>query len=383
MRDIDESVEDVESSRFDWWLLGALVFLLCLGLININSATAVEGSAAFFRQLTWIGVSFAMMGSLLFFDYRLIERVGYVIYGLNLLLLLAVPVIGVTRYGAKRWLNLGFMTFQPSETMKIATIIALAKYFHSVGAQKTRMGLKELLIPGLILGVPALLTIAQPDLGTGGHILITGSIILLFVGIKRRILVTAAVAATLLLGFVGLIATGVLPPSAAKYVGLKEYQLTRIMTFASPEGDAQGKNYNITQSLLAIGSGGWFGKGYRQGSQTQYDFTPEEHTDFIFTVLAEEWGLLGGIALLIGYLVLFQRMIHVSSLARDRFGALLGVGILGMLASQVAINLAMVMGLFPVVGIPLPYLSYGGTSLMNTIFAASLVLNVSFKRTMF
>ncbi len=368
------SFETTDESRFDWVLLGLVFLIMCVGLFNIDSATAnkVVGTRTHemvMRQLIHFGAGLGLVGVIMLFDYRLIERLTYFIYGFNLIALALVEFIGKLRYGARRWLDLGFMAYQPSETMKIAVILALARYFHQRNLG-TKLGLKELIGPGLILGIPALLTIAQPDLGTGGHMLIGGTILILFVGVKPRLLITAA-----LLGIISF-------PAAWQY-GLKEYQRDRIRTFLDPMADPKGEGYNAIQAMIAVGSGGIKGKGYGKGTQTQLDYTPEGHTDFIFTVLAEEWGFIGCSILLSLYLFLMYRCVQIASLARDQFGSLVCVGIIGMLSSQICINIAMVCGMFPIVGIPLPLLSYGGSSVINVCVALGILLNVGYKRTIF
>ncbi len=371
-----EEFESSDEARFDWALILALVSLVGLGLINVYSATAnipgLVGVTSYdmaLRQLMNLGIGLFVIGLIMLVDYRLVERVAYVIYGVNFFFLALVPIFGVVRYGARRWLNLGFMSYQPSETMKIATILALAKYFHNRSGTH-RLDFKDLIKPGLILCVPGFLTITQPDLGTGGHLLISGTAILLFVGIRPRVLIT------------GIIAAIVSFPVAWQY-GLKPYQKDRIRTFIDPMADPKGEGYNALQSMIAVGSGQLSGKGFKQGTQTQLHFTPEGHTDFIFTVLAEEWGFLGALSLFGLYLFLMYRCVHIASLARDKFGSLVCVGIIGMIASQIAINIAMVCGMFPIVGIPLPLVSYGGTSVITVCASLGMLLNIGYRRTIF
>lgn len=362
-----------EETRFDWQIVLAILGIVVIGLINVYSVTSSQqaGSHGEFaiRQLFNVGIGLALIGVVMLFDYRLFERVAYVVYGLNLMALLMVPIIGVTRYGAKRWINLGFMAYQPSETMKFATILALAKYFHSKQSMQ-KLDFKDLIVPGLILGIPSFLTMAQPDLGTGGHMFIVGTVILLFAGVRSRVLLTFA-----LIGVVSF-------PLAWQYA-LKPYQKDRIRTFLDPTTDPKGVGYNAIQSMVAVGSGEIIGKGFQKGTQTQLEFTPEGHTDFIFTVLAEEWGFIGALALFSLYLFLLYRCVTIASLARDKFGSLVGVGIIAMLASQIFINTAMVCGIFPIVGIPLPLVSYGGTSVLNVCLAMGILLNIGYRRTIF
>ncbi len=369
-----EDFSTSDESRFDWRLILAVLAIVGIGLINVYSVTSSEvagshGLEFATKQIINVAIGLTLVGVVMIFDYRLYERLAYLIYGVNLLFLMVVPFLGVTRYGARRWLNLGFMAYQPSETMKFATILALARYFHDKGSSE-RMAFKDLLVPGMILGLPALLTMTQPDLGTGGHLMITGASILLFVGIRSRILLSLA--------FLGIVSF----PIAWQY-GLKPYQKDRIRTFVDPMADPKGTGYNALQAMIAVGSGEFFGKGFQKGTQTQLEYTPEGHTDFIFTVLAEEWGFVGALSLFALYLYLLWRCVGIAASARDSFGSLVCVGIISMLASQIFINIAMVCGLFPIVGIPLPLVSYGGTSVLTVCLALGILLNVGYRRTIF
>ncbi len=370
-----EDFAATEESRFDWRLVGAILGIMVVGLLNVYSATAVgyvgdESASSFvLRQFSFFIAGMGVISLVMLFDYRFLERAAYLIYGLNLLALISVEFIGVLRYGARRWIDLGLLSYQPSETMKLATLLALAKYFQA-RTSLDKLDFKDLWPPLLILGAPAVFTIVQPDLGTGGHLAIAGSVVLLFVGIRTRVLVTAAI-----LGVVSL-------PIFWQY-GLKPYQKDRIRTFVDPTSDPKGQGYNALQSMIAVGSGKISGKGFTKGTQTQLDFTPEGHTDFIFTVLAEEWGLMGCLLLFGLYVFLFQRCVAIASAARDKFGSLLCVGIIGMLASQIFINIAMVTGMFPIVGIPLPLASYGGTSVLTVCLALGFLLNVGYRRSIF
>lgn len=365
-----EELEEGQGSRFDWPLLFIVVGLVLLGLVNIYSATYHHQDQHFIsKQLFSFGIASVVFTIILLLDYRLFERVAYIAYGSNLLALSMVPFIGSMRYGARRWIDFGFFSWQPSESMKIFMILAVAKYFHSKN-QIRKMGLKELIIPCLMIAVPGLMTIAQPDLGTGGHLMIVGSVILLFVGIRPKILIWAA-----LLGVVSF-------PVFWQY-GLKEYQKDRIITFMNPTRDPKGEGYNAIQSLIAVGSGEATGKGFTRGTQTQLEFTPEGHTDFIFTVLSEEWGFVGCMLLFSLYILLFYRMVGIASHANDIFGAVLCVGIVALMASQIFINTSMVMGMFPIVGIPLPLMSYGGTSMLTSLLSLALLMNVGYRKTLF
>jgi rod shape determining protein RodA len=366
-----DELDEGQESRFDWPLLLTIFALVGLGLLNIYSATQSHAGGGGFvaKQMISMAIAMLMFVLIILFDYRIFDRLAYLFYGLNLIALAMVPFLGVMRYGARRWIDLGFFNWQPSETMKIVTILALAKYFHAKN-QIEKMGIKQLIVPLAIIAVPGLMTISQPDLGTGGHIFLIGFAVLFFVGIKTKLLLW------------GLLA-GVISFPIFWSQGLKPYQKERIITFMNPTRDPRGEGYNAIQSLIAVGSGELTGKGFKRGTQTQLEFTPEGHTDFIFTVLAEEWGFLGAALLIFLYIILLYRMIGIASHANDIFGAILGVGITALISSQIFINIAMVCGMFPIVGIPLPFLSYGGTALITALVGMGLVMNVGYRRTLF
>ncbi|HVJ65140.1 MAG TPA: rod shape-determining protein RodA [Bdellovibrionota bacterium] len=365
----DAATFEEETSSFDWTVLVGMLCVFFIGLVNIYSVTHGQPGAFWLRQLIFVGAGMGVIGLVTFFDYRIIQNFAYILYGLNFLALSAVEFIGVLKNGSRRWIDFGPIHYQPSETMKFLVILALAKYFHDKQSLQ-KLGWKELLVPGLIVGVPALLTIAQPDLGTGGHIMLIGATMIAFMGVKRKVIVTLA-----LLGLISI-------PLGWKY-GLKQYQRQRVMTFIDPTKDPRGTGYNALQSMIAVGSGEFMGKGFEQGSQTQLEFTPESHTDFIFSVLAEEWGFLGAGVLFGLYMFIFGRCIRIASLAREKFGSLVCVGVIGMIISQIFINVAMVTGMFPIVGIPLPMVSYGGTSVLTTSLGFGLILSIGYRRTIF
>jgi rod shape determining protein RodA len=365
----DAATFEEDASSFDWPLFLGMLFVFLIGIVNIYSVTQGQAGGFWVRQLIFVGAGAGIIGLVTFFDYRIIQNIAYILYGLNFLALISVGFIGVLRNGSRRWIDLGVMHYQPSETMKFLVILALAKFFHD-RQSIDKLGWKQLLVPALIVGAPALLTISQPDLGTGGHILLIGAAMILFMGIKRNVIVTL-----ILLGMISL-------PIGWQY-GLKPYQKQRVMTFLDPTKDPRGSGYNALQSMIAVGSGEIVGKGFQQGSQTQLEFTPESHTDFIFTVLAEEWGFLGAMALFAAYLFIFGRCIRIASLAREKFGSLVCVGVVGMIITQIFINVAMVTGIFPIVGIPLPLVSYGGTSVLTTSLGLGLILSIGYRRTIF
>ncbi len=365
-------LSEIRESRIDWTLIFIVLMVVVIGLINLYSATVDPETAKsdyFVRQSIYVMLGTFVIAALHFIEHRFFRNYAYIIYIVCLLALISVKFIGVVRNGAKLWLSLGIINFQPSELMKIAVIIAVARYFHD--RQELRsLSFKSLVKPCLLIFIPAGITIVQPDMGTGAHMAMAGVLMLLFVGIKWKVILTVMVAFL------------ISAPIAWKW-GLHEYQKNRIRTFLNPTSDPRGIGYNSIQSMIAVGSGELIGKGFRKGTQTQLHYTPEGHTDFIFTVLAEEWGLLGCLLFLGLYLALVSRCLAISTEARDVFSLLFCIGIACLFASQVMVNVSMVIGLFPIVGIPLPLASYGGSSILSLAIGLGIVLSISYRRNMF
>lgn len=358
-------------TNFDWLLLGMVMVIALIGIGNLFSATSAwQGtlSSIYLKQLAWLGGGLLIALVVCLVDYRRLEHFSFFFYGGTLLLLVSVLVVGKTSMGATRWINLGFFNLQPSEVMKLVIIITLARYF-SENAPFGGFGLKELGFPFLLLGAPALLIIKQPDLGTSMMVLFIGGTMAMFAGIRHRTLT--------LLGVVTLLS------SWGGWFLLHDYQRERIRTFLDPERDPLGSGYHIIQSKIAVGSGGLFGKGFMQGTQSQLSFLPERHTDFAFSVFAEEWGFAGCLFLLALYLLIIFWGIHIARRAADRYGTYLALGVTAMLFWHIVVNLGMVIGLLPVVGVPLPLFSYGGTSMITTMVGVGLLLNVSMRRFVF
>lgn len=357
-------------THFDWVLLGLIVMVAGLGILNLCSVTAdwSGSTAVYIKQLTWFGLGLGIAFTLCLFDYRHLEYWAFAGYGLTLLLLLAVMVVGKTTMGATRWLSFGPMNLQPSEIAKPVIIITLARYFAEHG-HLGGLNLKELMIPLAFVVVPVAFIIEQPDLGTAMMILFIGATMIIFAGVKLRTFATLASAAI-----------------ATAWIGwsfLHDYQRKRIFTFLNPEADPRGSGYHIIQSKIAIGSGSLTGKGFMKGTQSQLAFLPERHTDFAFSVFAEEWGFIGTAVLIILYLLVIIWGIYIARRASDRFGMYLAVGITAMLFWHIIVNLGMVTGLLPVVGVPLPLFSYGGTSMVTSMIGVGLLLNISMRRFMF
>ena len=357
------------ASHFDWTLFGIVLSLTLLGILTIYSATysITEGQAGGLaaKQLYWLVVGLAAMLAALSIDYHHLDRLAYPFYGLVLFLLLLVLFIGSVGGGSQRWLNLGFFILQPSEPAKLAVVLALAKYLQ-YDEPPDGYRLRDLWLPFLLVAPLILLTLVQPDLGTAIILSLIFMSIMLMGGLRLR-------------SFLYLAAAGVVFMPIAWHF-LKPYQQKRILIFLNPDLDPLGAGYHVIQSKIAVGSGRFFGKGYLKGTQNQLDFLPAQHTDFVFSVFAEEWGLAGCVLLLALYFAFLVVSLRVVARAKDRFGALLVFGILAIFFWQVLINASMVTGLLPVVGIPLPLLSYGGSSMVSMMVGAGFLINVSMRR---
>ena len=360
-----------EFKKFDWTLLIIELLLFGIGLFNLISATAVQDKSLglYKNQLLWFGVGLAATALVLLLHYSFFSRLAYIIYFANLILLVAVLAVGKSSLGAKRWIGIGAFRVQPSELMKLSLVICLAKYFETdrtVGGY----GLKDLALPALLVLIPAGLIMLQPDLGTALIILATFASMMLFMKVRTRTLMIIGICAAIAL------------PTAYKF-GLKPYQRQRLVSFLDPSADAKGSGYNSIQSMIAVGSGQLVGKGYKKGTQSQLNFLPEHHTDFIFSVFSEEWGFLGGVVLLALYLGLLMNGLSVAYQSHDKFGLLLAFGIVAVFFWHIFINMGMVMGLLPIVGVPLPFLSYGGSALVTSVLGIAILTNIANKKFMF
>ena len=355
--------------HFDWPLLATGLFLILIGLLNIYSATWGGQGSTFNRQFLWFGIGLMVMIPIIVIDYRVLDRLSYVLYGGMITALIAVLAFGRIGSGARRWLDLGPISVQPSEFAKLALILALAKYFQTVW-RTDGYGPKELLVPAVMALIPFALIARQPDLGSAGFLLLLAGSFFLILKVKRRLLI-------------GLTALSAPMPFLLWHFYMHDYQKQRVLTMLDPQSDPLGRGYHIIQSIIAIGSGGVTGKGFMQGSQSQLKFLPEQHTDFIFSVLAEEWGFLGSLVALAALLAMVYFAFRIAFQAKDRFGQLLATGVGIMFFWQAFINIAMVIGIFPVVGVPLPFISYGGSALLMNMCALGLLLNISMRRFMF
>ena len=339
-----------------------ILILSVVGFVLMYSASGGSMQPWASRQMIHFATFFPVMLIIALVDTRFWFRHAYTFYGICLFLLLVVALQGHTAMGATRWINLGFFKLQPSELVKISVVLALARYFHRLGSEQVK-DVSALIMPLFMVLIPFALILKQPDLGTALTLLMVGGAMFWIVGVrlwKFALVGASAVAAFPLIWFSD---------------RLHDYQKNRIINFLNPEHDPLGTGYNIIQSKIAIGSGGIFGKGLLQGSQSQLSFLPEHQTDFIFTMFAEEFGLLGVVGLLSLYLVLMLYGITIAFRCRHYFGKLLAMGMTTLFFLHVFINIAMVTGLIPVVGAPLPLLSYGGTIMMATLLGFGLIIN--------
>jgi rod shape determining protein RodA len=356
----------VKFTQIDWTFVIALCLLAGTGSLMMFSVAGSSWEPWAGAHLFRFGFCLILMIALALFDVRVWFALAYPIYGLGLALLVAVELFGDTRMGATRWLDLGFISFQPSEVMKVGIVLALARFYHGVSAENARLSW-WLLIPAFMIGAPVLLVAHQPDLGTAMLIAMTGGAIVVLAGLSWRIIAAAALA------FI------VAVPPMVMFV-MHDYQRKRVLTFLNPESDPSGSGYHILQSKIALGSGGFFGKGYGLGSQSQLNFLPEKHTDFIFATLAEEFGFLGCASVLAIFAAVIFMALRTAALAHSHFGRLAASGVTATFTLYVLINGAMVMGLAPVVGVPMPLLSYGGTVMLTVMIGFGLVQSVRVHR---
>ncbi len=363
--------------KLPWGMIGLIFGIACIGLAAVYSATYTSRgpSPLFYKQIIWISVGIVIMFLALIPDYHTVGRYAYILYACSLLLLILVMVIGRTGMGAQRWLAIGPFVFQPSELAKLSLTLALARFF----AEDPKRGgyeLKDLAVPGAMVLVPLLLVLKQPDLGTAIMLLLTSLLIAMMAGIQLRSLTVVLLAVAVIISLIFLVA----PVRTKIWGSLKPYQQNRIKAFVDPGSDPLGSGYHANQSKIAVGSGQISGKGYRKGTQSQMAFLPERHTDFIFAVIAEETGLVGSSVVIFLYLVLLLVGVDTAKNAKDRLGVLMAGGIVSMISLYVFINVGMAVGIVPVVGVPLPLVSYGGTSIIATFLALGLLLNIQTRR---
>lgn len=362
-------IDSRKLSHIDWKFVLFFFVLLGIGLLNLYSA--VSPSYHLFKKQLFIlffGLVFLLLS--LSFDYRRIAENSFWLYAFFLSMIILTFLFGPRTMGAKRWISLFGMKFQPSEFMKLVIILILAQMLHEKKSANLKLGIKELLLPFLLVTIPVILVLLQPDLGTAIIIFIVSLSILFYIGLKKYLYVIFPIFGAL-----------------ASYIFwnhlLKPYQKIRLLIFFNLISDPQGFGYHMQQAEIAVGSGKIFGKGFLQGTQHKLQFVPEHHTDFIFTVFAEEWGFIGSIVLILFFLYFIYQCLKISQRAGDELGSIIAFGIASLIFFQFSINIFMALHLLPAVGIPLPFMSYGGSSLLCLLFAVGMLLNIEMRRYMF
>jgi rod shape determining protein RodA len=355
--------------NIDWMLLLMVFGVAAWGLVTVYSAThgrlETHLEDLYLKQLYWFAAGLVLMVLVSLVDYQLLSRGAYLLLALGILLLIVVFVVGRVASGARRWLVLGPLSFQPSEAVKVLIVLSFARYFTDT-RREGGLRFRDLLPPLLMVMVPFALIAKQPDLGT--------ALVLFFVACT--LIFASGFPLKILLSMMG----GSLIALPIGWTFLKDYQKVRVITLLNPDFDPLGAGYHSWQSKIAIGSGGFWGKGWLAGTQSGLNFLPEKHTDFIFAVFAEEWGFVGTAALMVLYLILVLRGISIAYSSKDRLGSLIATGLVAMLSVYILFNIGMTVGLTPVVGLPLPLFSYGGSSMLATMVAVGLLLNIRMRR---
>lgn len=359
--------------KYDYYFFGITLAIFIMGIFNLYSATHASSSTSmaelYKTQIGYYFLSLAIGVAVSFIQPKTIFRYTYVVYFFCLVALVAVLVFGDIGMGARRWIAIGPVRIQPSEITKIIVTLALGRWFAGHDPDR-ELGLKELIAPFLIALIPALLIIVEPDLGTGLLILLIFFVMAFYRKLKWRTI--------FVLGIVGIISSGIM----YKF-GLKEYQRKRVLTFIDPGRDAKGSGYNAIQSKIAIGSGRLLGKGYKKSSQASLNYLPENHTDFVFSIFNEEHGLFGSLFLISLYLILFHRFIWLASSVPRMFDSVVAIGLMSIFFWHTFVNMGMVMGMLPIVGLPLPYMSYGGSSLLTFGICCGIATSLSNARNLF
>ena len=366
----------IDRRRFyhlDWYLVICGLFLFGIGIMNLISATSsfYSGSYSYIiKQLVAFLAGIILIFIITYYDYRVIAAQAKWFYLSGLASVILVVIIGLVAGGARRWINFFGISLQPSEFMKPILVICLASMLHERKKQNIPLSLKDIGKPLLWVFIPFVLIVKQPDLGTGIVVLLTCFAMLWFVGLKKS---TYAV----------LFTVGAVSPFIAWHYLMQPYQKMRVLSFINIDADPTGFGYHAKQAMIAIGSGRFFGKGFMQGTQHKLQFIPEHHTDFIFTVFGEEWGFIGSIVLFALFIAFIHRCLKIAMNAHDELGSLMALGVASIIYIQFTINVLMAIHLAPVVGIPLPFISYGGSSLVSTLVLVGLLLNISMRRYMF
>lgn len=362
-----------ERKKMDLNLIFITFTLTVISLINLYSATHSPNqesfSSVFLSQVVWLLAGWVVYFFVSFINLNFLKRSVWLIFAVNLALLISVKFFGKSFYGAKRWLDLGFFRFQPSETMKVVLVLALALSMARF-LKHQKLKLKDLFLPVILCLVPFIFTVTQPDLGTAMIMFIIGGTMVLFIGVDKKVLLSIFLVSALSM------------PVVWGY-GLKDYQKQRVLNFLNPGSDIRGGGYNSRQSKIAVGSGLFFGRGYLKGTQSQLQFLPERHTDFVFSVLSEEHGFVGSVLVLFIFMLLFLNIIYIGQESPDPFGTLTAIGIGSIIFWHVFINISMITGMMPIVGVPLPIFSYGGSSILTTMAGLGLISNISRRRYLF
>ncbi len=350
-------------ARQPWAMLLPLILLTCFGAAVLFSAAGGSLHPFALSHLARFAVFLGVASVMTLFNKEFVRLFAYPAYGVILLLLLAVELLGFVGGGSQRWINLGPIVLQPSELMKPAIVLVLARFYADLPSGMVPTW-RSLVPAGVLIGLPMALVLAQPDLGTALAIGFGGAVVMFLAGLPLKWFGSAALAGAAL-------------APLAFFFGLKPYQQKRVFTFLDPENDPLGDGYHILQSKIAIGSGGITGKGFNEGSQSHLNYLPEPHTDFVFATMSEEWGLLGGLFVLLAFFLILRWGWKVALASEDRFARLLAGGMVATVFFYVAINLMMVMGLAPVVGIPLPFMSHGGSSMMTNMICLGTLMMVN------
>ncbi|WP_298466338.1 rod shape-determining protein RodA [uncultured Erythrobacter sp.] len=357
------SVVPAPIARQPWGMLIPLFLLVCFGAAVLYSAAGGSMQPFASSHLIRFGVFLVMAAVITSLPRDFVRLLTYPAYIAVLGMLVAVEAMGALRGGSQRWLDLGFMVLQPSELMKPVIVVTLAQFYSTLPVGLITSW-RALLVPATLIALPMGMVLMQPDLGTSLAIAFGGAVVMLLAGLPLKWFIAGGAAA-------------VVAAPLAFFFGLKEYQQRRVLTMFDPEADALGAGYHITQSKIAIGSGGLFGKGFNNGSQSHLQYLPEPHTDFVFATMAEEWGLVGGLFVIAVFSIILRWGLKVARDSRDRFSSLLAAGMVATIFFYIAVNLLMVMGMAPVVGIPLPFMSHGGSSMLTNMICIGALMMVN------
>jgi rod shape determining protein RodA len=356
--------------QFDWLLLLLVCTISIIGFFSIYSASITYNTGASYhqKQILWFFISLIVMFTIILFDYRLLAKLSFWGHIVLIILLVIVLFYGTGGPGnrVQRWIKLGPIFFQPSEFVKFTLVLYLSYYF-SDSRRINKLGFKDMLWPLAVTIIPFVLIIKQPDLGTAGILIFIFVSVIFLVGLRYKVILITSISGLVSLPFIW-------------FFVLRGYQRNRILTLINPESDPLGKGYQIIQSKIAVGSGNLWGKGFLEGTQAKLNFLPARHTDFIFSIFTEEWGFVGGCTLIGLYILLILRCLKYIGKSKDRSGTILTVGITSILVTHIIINIGMVLGLLPIVGMPLPFMSYGGSAMISNMVGIGLILNVRMRR---